>query len=125
MEQDNLQEIWENIKNELKNFLAEKVIETWISPAKPISFENETMIVSVQTNIAKEYIEKRYIMDIKDAAKNVIDQDIELKIERVMKVLPQISYAVVGIVLIFLVLVVLVPAIEMYMGDFLFDAYLD
>lgn len=81
MEQDNLQEIWENIKNELKNFLAEKVIETWISPAKPISFENGTMIVSVQTNIAKEYIEKRYIMDIKDAAKNVIDQDIELVVE--------------------------------------------
>lgn len=81
MEQNQLQEIWENIKSELKNFLLEKVIETWIAPVKPISFEDSILIVSVQTSIAKDYIEKRYIMDIKDAAKNIVGHDIELIVE--------------------------------------------
>ena len=39
-----------------------------------------------------------------------------------MKVMPQIVYVIVGIVLIFFVLVVLVPIIQVYMGTFLFSA---
>lgn len=40
-----------------------------------------------------------------------------------MKTLPQVVYAIVGVVLIFFVIVVLVPVIQVYMGNFLFDAY--
>jgi len=39
-----------------------------------------------------------------------------------MKVLPQVVYSILGVVLIFFVLVVLVPCIEVYMGSFLFSA---
>ena len=39
-----------------------------------------------------------------------------------MKVLPEISYAFVGAILIFLVVVVLVPCIQLYMGNWLIDA---
>ena len=51
-----------------------------------------------------------------------IEIDINNTMDRIMKVLPEIVYLFVGAVLIFFVLVVLAPAIEVYMGGFLFDA---
>jgi len=48
--------------------------------------------------------------------------DIDAIMQRIMKVLPQIVYIIVGVVLIFFVLVVLVPLIQVYMGQFLFSA---
>ena len=51
--------------------------------------------------------------------------DINITLENIMKTLPQVMYAIVGVVLIFFVIVVVVPMIEVYMGNFLFDAYLD
>ena len=44
--------------------------------------------------------------------------------EAIMKTLPQVMYSIVGVVLIFFVVVVVVPMIQVYMGNFLFDAYL-
>ena len=49
--------------------------------------------------------------------------DINVSIEKITTVLPQVMYAIVGVVLIFFVIVVMVPFIEVYMGNFLFDAY--
>ena len=48
--------------------------------------------------------------------------DIENKMQKVMSVLPQIVYAIVGVALIFLVIVIIVPCIQLYMGDWLFDS---
>ena len=39
-----------------------------------------------------------------------------------MAVLPQVIYSIIGVLLIFVVLVVLVPCIQVYMGNFLFSA---
>ena len=50
--------------------------------------------------------------------------DIDDIMNKIMKALPQVVYAIVGVVLIFFVIVVLVPCIQVYMGNFLFDAYL-
>ena len=48
--------------------------------------------------------------------------DIDNIIQKIMKVLPQVVYIIVGAVLIFFVIVVLVPIIQVYMGNFLFTA---
>ena len=48
--------------------------------------------------------------------------DIDNTIRRIMKVLPEIVTLVVGIALIFVVVVVLVPCIQAYMGGWLFSA---
>ena len=48
--------------------------------------------------------------------------DIENLMRKIMAVLPQIIYSIVGIFLIFLVVVIIVPCIEMYMGGWLFDS---
>lgn len=50
--------------------------------------------------------------------------DINNLLNKVIKALPQIVYGIVGVVLIFFVLVVLVPCIQVYMGGFLLSAYL-
>ena len=44
-------------------------------------------------------------------------------LEKIMKVLPEVVYSIVGVVLIFFVIVVLVPCVQVYMGNFLFSAY--
>ena len=48
--------------------------------------------------------------------------DINNKMKKVMSVLPQIVYSIVGAVLIFLVIVIIVPCVQLYMGDWLFES---
>jgi type II secretory pathway component PulF len=48
--------------------------------------------------------------------------DIDNIMQKVMKALPEVVYLIVGVVLIFFVVVVLVPCIQVYMGNGLFEA---
>ena len=48
--------------------------------------------------------------------------DINNTIAKIMAVLPEIVYSIVGVFLLFLVVVVLVPCIQAYMGGWLFSA---
>ena len=52
-----------------------------------------------------------------------METDIDNNLKRIIKVLPEVTYAFVGALLIFFVLVVLVPCIQVYMGGFMFSAY--
>ena len=54
---------------------------------------------------------------------NLMELDINDQLEKLMKVLPELTYLVVGSVLIFFVLVVLVPVMQVYMGTFAFSAF--
>ena len=92
--------------------------ESWIEPFEASGFGTPMATDMLQIGMETDLIE------MMEKLLEIIDQDVQIKIERVMKILPQVSYAFVGAILIFLVIVVLVPAIELYMGDFLFDAYL-
>ena len=73
----------------------------------------EMLKIGMQTDIAEMMEKLLEYMQI----------DIDNIMGRIMKALPQIIYAIVGVVLIFFVLVVLVPCIQVYMGTFLFSAY--
>ena len=53
-----------------------------------------------------------------------VQHEIDRKLERTIKALPEVAYAFVGVIIVIFVLVVMVPIIEVYMGSFLFDAYL-
>ncbi len=75
--------------------------------------EIEMLKIGMQTDLS-EMMEK--LLDY-------MDQDINESLNKIMKVLPEISYLFVGILLIFLVVVVLVPCIQLYMGNWLIDAY--
>ena len=75
--------------------------------------EIEMLKIGMQTDLS-EMMEK--LLDY-------MDIDINNSLDKIMKVLPEISYSFVGILLIFLVVVVLVPCIQLYMGNWLIDAY--
>lgn len=92
--------------------------KSWIEPFEQSGLGNsmitEMLKVGMQTDLAT----------MMDKLLEFIEMDIDNILERIMKVLPEISYLFVGIVLIFFVLVVLVPCIQVYMGSFMFSAYL-
>lgn len=67
----------------------------------------------MQTNLAEMMIKLLNLMEI----------DINDQLEKLMKVLPELTYLIVGAVLIFFVLVVLVPVMQVYMGTFAFSAF--
>ena len=64
--------------------------------------------------------------DLTEMMEKLVDYmeiDIDNIMKKIMAVLPQVVYAIVGVLLIFFVIVVLVPCIQFYMGSFLFSAY--
>ena len=104
------------IENSLKNIL---IGESWITP-----FERSGLASSMITEMLKIGMQT----DLTEMMEKLVEYmqiDINITLDNIMKTLPQVMYAIVGVVLIFLVIVVVVPMIEVYMGNFLFDAYLD
>lgn len=122
-----IQDSLEVSKNVSKNYVMLSIIETsinniligqsWIEPFEksglPSSMITEMLKIGMKTDLAEMMEKLLEYMHI----------DIDNTMEKIMKVLPQIVYSIVGALLIFVVLVVLVPCIEVYMGNFLFSAY--
>ena len=122
-----IQDALEVSKSVVKNYVMLSIVETsinniliggsWIEPFESSglckSMEIEMLKIGMQTDLS-EMMEK--LLDY-------MDQDINNSLDKIMKVLPEISYSFVGILLIFLVVVVLVPCIQLYMGNWLIDAY--
>ena len=122
-----IQDAIEVSKNVIQNYVLLSVIETsinnilvgssWVEPfedsglAKPMM--TEMLKIGMQTDIT-EMMEKLV---------EYMEIDIDNIMTKIMKALPQVVYAIVGVVLIFFVVVVLVPCIQVYMGNFLFSAY--
>lgn len=121
-----IQEAIEVSKNVVQNYVMLSIIETslnniligdsWIEPfeksglAKPMI--TEMLKIGMQTDLP-EMMEKLV---------EYMEIDIDNIMQKIIKVLPEAVYLIVGIVLIFFVVVVLVPCIQLYMGDWLFDA---
>ncbi len=122
-----IQDSIEVSKNVIKNYVMLSIIETsinniltgssWIEPfeksglAKPMI--TEMLKIGMQTDLT-EMMEKLV---------EYMEIDIDNIMTKIMKALPQVVYAIVGAVLIFFVIVVLVPCVQVYMGNFLFSAY--
>lgn len=121
-----IQEALEISKNVVHNLVLLSIIETsinnvlmgksWIEP-----FEQSGLSSPMATEMLKIGMQT----DLTVMLEKLLDYmsiDIDAIMQRIMKVLPQIVYIIVGVVLIFFVLVVLVPLIQVYMGQFLFSA---
>lgn len=122
-----IQDSIEVSKNVIGNYVMLSIIETsinnifigssWIEPFEQSglskSMEIEMLKIGMQTDLT-EMMEKLV---------EYMEIDIDNIMTKIMKALPQIVYAIVGVVLIFFVLVVLVPCVQVYMGQFLFSAF--
>jgi type II secretory pathway component PulF len=123
-----IQEALETSKNATRNLVMLSLIESsinnilvgqsWIEPFETAGLSSpmvtEMLKIGMQTDIAEMMEKLLEYMEI----------DIDNIMQRIMKVMPQIVYVIVGILLIFVTLVVLVPLIQVYMGTWLFSAYL-
>ena len=122
-----VQEALEVSKNVVQNYVMLSMIETainnvlvgdsWIEP-----FEKSTLSSSMETEMLKIGMQTD-LTEMIEKLVEYMDIDIDNTLEKIMKVLPEVVYSIVGVVLIFFVIVVLVPCVQVYMGNFLFSAY--
>ena len=121
-----IQEALETSKNITTNLVMLSLIESsinniligqsWIEP-----FEQSGLSSPMVTEMLKIGMQSD-LSEMMEKLLEYMDIDIDNIIQRVMKVLPEIVYLIVGIALIFVVVVVLVPCIQVYMGGWLFSA---
>lgn len=121
-----IQESLEVSKNVVKNYVMLSIIETsinniitgdsWVKPFEdsglPSPMITEMLKIGMQTDLPT----------MMEKLVEYMDMDIDVILTRIVKVLPQILYIIIGILLIFITVVVLVPCIVVYMGSWLFSA---
>ena len=122
-----IHEALEVIRTVVQNYVMLSIVETsinniligssWIEP-----FEESGLTSPMMTEMLKIGMQTD-LTEMMEKLVEYMEIDIDNIMEKVMKALPQVVYAIVGVVLIFFVLVVLVPCIQVYMGNFLFSAY--
>lgn len=122
-----IQDSLEVSKNIVNNYVLLSIIETsinnmltgysWIDP-----FEKSGLCTAMTTEMLRIGMQTD-LTEMLGKLLEYMDMEINNSIERIMKVLPEVAYSIVGVVLIFFVCVVLVPVIQVYMGGFLFSAY--
>lgn len=114
-------------KNVTKNLVMLSIMEaainniligqSWIEP-----FERSKLASPMMTEMLKIGMST----DLSEMMEKLVEYmqiDIDNLLNKTMKALPQIVYILVGVILIFFVLVVLVPCLEVYMGGWLLSAY--
>lgn len=122
-----IQEALDVSKNVINNYVLLSVIETainntlmgasWIEP-----FEASNLTSSMMTEMLKIGMQTD-LTEMMEKLVEYMDIDIDNTLDKIMATLPQVVYTIVGILLIFFVIVILVPCVQVYMGNFLFSAY--
>ncbi len=102
------------VESSLNNII---VGDSWIEP-----FETSNLATPMMTEMLKIGMNTN-LAEMMEKLTEYMEIDINNLLNKIIKILPQIVYGIVGIVLIFFVLVVLGPCIEVYMGGFLLSAY--
>lgn len=121
-----IQDSLETSKNLIKNYVLRSIIESSINDIVSGQSWVESFEKSgLASPMIIEMLNIGMSTDLKEMMGKLLEYlqiDIDNTLAKIMKVLPEIVYLIVGIALIFLVLVVLVPAIEVYMGGWIFSA---
>ena len=88
---------------------------SWIQP-----FEDSGLCSSMHVEMLKIGMQTD-LPEMLKKLKEYMTMDIKNTIDKVTAIMPQVVYSIVGVVLIFFVVVVLVPVIQVYMGGFMFE----
>lgn len=121
-----IQDSLETSKNVVKNYVLRSVIESSINDI----IVGQSWVESIEKSglaspMIIEMLNIGMSTDLKEMMSKLLEYlqiDIDNTLAKIVKVLPEFVYLIVGIALIFLVLVVLVPCIEVYMGGWIFSA---
>lgn len=120
-----IQESLESAKSVTTNYYFLSLVETgknqlqaggsWIDP-----FEADKAFPVMAIEMLKIGMQSD-LVEMMDKVEEYIRQEIDESIQKTIKILPDVTYVFVGIVLIFFVIVVMVPLMDVYMGGFLME----
>lgn len=120
-----IQESLETSKSVTNNYYFLSLIETgknnlqaggsWLDP-----FEADKAFPSMAIEMLKIGMQVD-LVEMMDKVDSYIESEIEETIQKTIKVLPDITYVFIGIVLVFFVITIMVPLIDVYMGGFLLE----
>lgn len=71
-----IQEIWQKTLAIIEKQVSKPSFETWLKSTKPITFVNETMIIEVPNDFAKEWLESRYTELIKSNLAHIMEKQV-------------------------------------------------
>jgi len=121
-----LQNALETSKNVVKNTVLRSIIESsindiilgqsWVESFEKSGLASPMIIEMLNIGMSTD------LREMMSKLLEYLQVDIDNTLAKVMKVLPELVYLIVGIALIFLVLVVLAPCITVYMGGWIFSA---
>lgn len=72
MEQSQLQAVWEQILNNMRDQLAASAFK-WLDPVKPLSLTDSELVLGTQTGMAKDWITSHYLTILEDAVAAVLN----------------------------------------------------
>ena len=120
-----IQDSLDTSKNVVKNYVLRAIIEgsindiiighSWVNSFEKSGLASPMVIEMLNIGMSTD------LREMMEKLLEFLQLDIDKTLAKIVKVLPEIVYSIVGIALIFLVLVVLVPCIEMYMGGWIFS----
>ena len=121
-----IQDSLEVSKNVVKNYVLRSIIESsindiilghsWVESFEQSGLASPMIIEMLNIGMSTD------LREMMSKLLEYLQMDIDNTVSKIMKVLPEIVYSIVGIALIFLVVVVLAPCITVYMGGWLFSA---
>lgn len=78
-------DLWQKTLATLETKLSKPSFETWFKSTKPVSYESNTLIVSVPNDFARDWVESRYSVIIKETLTALTQKEMAVKF-----VIPQI-----------------------------------
>lgn len=88
---------------------------SWLIPFKAEKIFSVMVIEMLEIGMKTDLVE------MMDKVEIYLQEEIDESIANTVRKLPEISYSLIGVVLVFFVLTVMVPLIDVYMGGFLFE----
>jgi chromosomal replication initiator protein len=74
-----LTHVWSQTLEILERQLPKPSFETWLKNTKPVAFYDDTMIIGVQSEFAKDRLESRYAYQLRQTLKDLTKRNINLK----------------------------------------------
>lgn len=74
-----LTHVWAQTLEILERQLPKPSFETWLKNTKPVAFYEDTMIIGVQSEFAKDRLESRYAYQLRQTLKDLTKRNINLK----------------------------------------------
>jgi chromosomal replication initiator protein len=76
---ENVEKIWSNCLEIIKNNVSKSVFETWFLPIKPVSLKEEVLTIQVPSQFFYEWLEENYVGILKKSIQREIGAKAKLE----------------------------------------------